>query len=66
MNMINPVDPRSLLDPVLNAPELVSLCAMLLMDAAKEVDNMFGVRQSVSHTTRQAVTDISKIVRLRK
>ena len=42
--------------------EDVSLCALMLMNTAKKVDQMYGVRQSGSHTTRDATGDITKIV----
>ena len=42
--------------------EDVSLCALFLMDVAKRVDRMFGVSQSVAHTTRDAKKDINKMV----
>ena len=40
--------------------EEVSMCAMLLMDTAKKVDHMFGVSQSVSHTTRDATLTLRR------
>ena len=44
--------------------EDVSLCALMLMNTAnlKKVDQMYGARQSGSHTTRDATGDITKIV----
>ena len=42
--------------------EDVSLCALFLMDVARRVDTMFGVSQSVAHTTRDANKDIAKMV----
>ena len=43
--------------------EEVSLCALMLMNTAKKVDQMYGATQSGSHTTRDATGDIRKIVR---
>ena len=43
--------------------EEVSLSAVMLMDTAKKVDQMYGVTQSGSHTTTEASGDIKKIVR---
>ena len=43
--------------------EEISLCALLLMNTAKKVDQMYGVTQSASHATRDATGDIRKIVR---
>ena len=40
----------------------VSLCALLLMDVARRVDTMFGVSQNVTHTTRNANKNITKMV----
>lgn len=42
--------------------EEISLCALMLMNTAKKVDQMYGVTQSSSHTTRDATGDIKKIV----
>lgn len=39
--------------------EDVSLCVLFLMDAAKRVDRMFRVSQSVAHTARDANKDIT-------
>lgn len=42
--------------------EEVSMSALLLMDTAKRVDDMFGVQQSNVHTIRDAKHDIEKIM----
>ena len=42
--------------------EEVSLCALMLMNTAKKVDQMYGTTQSGSHTTRDGTGDTSKIV----
>ena len=42
--------------------EDVSLCALMLMNTAKKVDQMYGAWQSGSHTIRDATGDITKIV----
>ena len=42
--------------------EDISLSALFLMDVAKRVDKMFGVTQSVTHTSRDAKKDIKKMV----
>ena len=41
--------------------EEVSLCALMLMDTTKKIDQMFGATQSGTHTTRDATGDIRKI-----
>lgn len=41
--------------------EEISLCALMLMNTAKKVDQMYGATQSASHTTRDATGDIGKI-----
>ena len=42
--------------------EEISLCAMFLLNFAKRVDRMFGVTQSVAHTVRDSIGDITKMV----
>ena len=42
--------------------EDVSMCALLLMDAAKKTDREFGCSQSSSHMTTDAESDINKLM----
>lgn len=45
-----------------NHIEDLSLCALFLMTAAKQVDQAYNVHHSYKHTTRDADRDINKIV----
>ena len=40
----------------------LSLCALFLMSAAKQVDQAYNAHQSYKHTTRDADRDVNKIV----
>jgi hypothetical protein len=42
--------------------EDVSMCALLLMEAAKKTDREFGCYQSSAHTTTDAESDIKKLM----
>ena len=45
-----------------NHIEDLSLCALFLMSAAKQVDQAYNAHQSYKHTTRDADRDVNKIV----
>lgn len=42
--------------------EDVSMCALLLMEAAKKTDREFGCSRSSAHTTTDAESDINKLM----